>query len=330
MHDLISIVMPVKNTAPFLKECLDSFLNQTYPNWELITVDDASTDASLEILQDYAEQDNRIRVIANNGKGVVDALKTAYAICQGKYISRMDSDDINDAQKFEIMLAQLKDAGQGHIALGQVHYFAEGGLGDGYKRYEEWMNELIAQGKGFDEIYKECVIPSPCWLMHKIDFESMGAFELKLYPEDYDLCFRAYKAGLKCLPSERVLLHWRDRPERTTRVDDNYKKEKMLTLKCFHFLDIDYDSDKSLVLWGAGKRGKFIAQYLVKQKVPFNWICNNENKIGKDIYGVMLEGESALNEINNMQLIISVANTEEQEEIKTICAQEGWETYFFC
>ena len=322
--------MPVKNTAPFLEECLDSFLSQIYTKWELIAVDDRSSDRSLDILNAYAAKDQRIKVFQNEGSGVVAGLKTAYTHCTGNYISRMDSDDINTNDKFESMLLQLKEVGLRHITLGQVSYFAEGGVGDGYKRYEVWMNALIRQGRGFDEIYKECVIPSPCWLLHRDDFELMGGFDSQYYPEDYDLCFRVYKAGIKCVPMDKLLLRWRDRPMRTTRIDDNYKTEKMLALKCHYFIDIDYDSDKNLVLWGAGKRGKFIAQYLVEKEIPFSWVCNNENKIGRDIYGVILQSDVTLYELDNKQIIVSVANIEEQKEIANRCKESEWENYFFC
>lgn len=327
---MISVLMPVKNTAPFLIECLDSFLNQTFHDWELVAVNDASTDNSLEILSTYAKKDSRIRVFNNEGSGVVAGLRTAYKNSSGEYISRMDSDDINTLDKFERLFVQLKSAGKNHIALGQVEYFAVNGIGDGYKKYEEWMNVLIANGKGFDEIYKECVIPSPCWLMHRTDFDRIGGFCSELYPEDYDLCFRVYKAGIKCLPEPNVLLKWRDRPLRTTRIDDNYKTEKMLALKCHYFLDIDYAHQKNLVVWGAGKKGKFVARYLVAKNIYFTWVCNNKNKIGRDIYGVILQSESELKELANKQIIVTVANELEQMAIRNNCIEANWQHYFFC
>lgn len=322
--------MPVKNTAPYLHDCLNSILHQTYSNWELIAVDDASDDNSLLILQKYALIDQRIRVVPNNGKGVIDALKTAYAHAKGEYISRMDSDDINALQKFEQMYQQLSEAGKGHIALGQVEYFAEEGLGEGYLQYQLWLNELIFQGSGFSEVYKECVIPSPCWLLHREDLDACGAFKSTFFPEDYDLCFRMYKAGLHCIPAAQVLLKWRDRPLRTTRIDKNYKAEKLLWLKCHYFLDIDYHSEKQLVLWGAGKRGKFIARFLNERDIQFSWVCNNEKKIGKMIYKNQLKSTHKLEDIKDKQIIISVANPAEQQEIRSICNLNNWERYFFC
>ena len=63
-------------------------------------------------------------------------------------------------------------------------------------KYEKWINGLTLTGNNYTEIYKECVIPSPCWLIHRNDFENCDGFEPNIYPEDYDLTFRFYKANL--------------------------------------------------------------------------------------------------------------------------------------
>ncbi len=75
---------------------------------------------------------------------------------------------------------------------------------------------------------------------------------------------------------------------------------------------------------------KFIAKYLVEQHIHFDWICNNENRIDHHIYGVQLQSEKVVNEIDNKQIIVSVANDDEQESIKEICSKNNWEAYYFC
>ena len=327
---MLSIVMPVKNTSLYLPACMKSIVNQSWKNWELLAINDHSTDDSEAILNSFAQADKRIKVVKNKGKGVIDALRTGFDISKGNFITRMDSDDINELIKFEYMIGQLTASGVGHIALGQVDYFAEGGIGDGFQNYETWMNGLIATGNCFTEIYKECVIPSPCWMLHRSDFESVGGFESSLYPEDYDLCFRMYEKGLKPIACDKVLFHWRDYADRTTRVVSHYQGEALLKLKCYHFISIDFDASKRLVLWGAGNRGKWIARYLVEHGIPFLWVCNNKNKIGHMIYHQVLKATSSLLDLDNMQIIISVANHDEQLEIKAICTLHLWESYFFC
>ncbi len=90
----ISIVMPVYNTAPYLRQCLDSVLAQTLKEFELICVDDGSTDSSLEILEEYAEIDSRIIVKHQENMGPAIARNNALSIARGKYIAFMDGDDL--------------------------------------------------------------------------------------------------------------------------------------------------------------------------------------------------------------------------------------------
>ena len=214
------------------------------------------------------------------------------------------------------MQQSLLTYGEGHLALGQVRYFSDEGVGNGYKRYENWLNGLTSNGTNFNEIYKECVIPSPCWMVYKSDFDCCGGFYSNTYPEDYDLAFRFYKQGLKCIPSNEMLHHWRDYPIRTSRIDSHYAENSFLELKVDYFLELSHDKEKPIVIWGAGNKGKKVAQLLIEKKTPFEWVCDNPKKIGKDIYNHILKPFEYLNELKNYQSIITVANSEAQVEIK--------------
>ncbi len=329
---LVSIIMPVKNTAQFLNECLDSILNQSYQNWELLVVDDGSTDDSFNILKLYSEKDNRVNVFSNNGKGIIDALRLAYSKSLGAFITRMDSDDIMTADKLEVLTSNLSDKGKGSIAVGLVKYFSEDELGEGFRKYEEWLNGLIIEGKCFEEIYKECVIPSPCWMVCREDFEKCDALRPNRYPEDYDLTFRFYINGLNPIPCNKVLHHWRDYSTRTSRTDDNYADNTFITIKADYFLSEEYDETKNLVVWGAGGKGKALAKLLIDRGIDFHWICDNPKKIGKHIYDKEMLAFSELSTIENAQSIVTVANTEAQEEIKKYFEklnQKAMEDYYF-
>jgi len=90
----ISIIIPAYNTAKYIAECLDSVLAQTFTNWEAICINDGSTDNSQEILEEYAKQDKRIKVIKQKNQGVCAARNNAIKTARGKYIFPLDSDDI--------------------------------------------------------------------------------------------------------------------------------------------------------------------------------------------------------------------------------------------
>lgn len=328
----VSIVIPFKNTAHYLPECLDSILGQSYSNWEVLAVDDHSNDQSFEVLSQYASKDSRIEIFKNEGEGIIPALQTAYAKSNGTFITRMDSDDIMKPQRLQRMADNLVVNGKGHIAVGQVKYFSDRGISNGYERYEKWLNGLTSRGTNFDEIYKECVIPSPCWMVHREDFDRCGGFGPLRYPEDYDLTFRFYEGGLKIIPGNEILHFWRDYNTRTSRTHEHYAQNYFLDIKLHYFLKLNRDKNRPLVVWGAGFKGKAIAKGLQSQGINFIWLCDNPKKIGKKIYQKELVHFDALKTLSNPQSIITVANGKEQKEIKNhlkSLSQEAMSDYFF-
>ena len=88
-----SIVIPVFNTEKYLKECVESILNQAYDSYEIILVDDGSKDSSLQICREYEARDKRIRAIHKENGGVSSARNTGIELAKGKYITFIDSDD---------------------------------------------------------------------------------------------------------------------------------------------------------------------------------------------------------------------------------------------
>lgn len=333
-NPLVSILIPFKNVEDFFVECINSIIAQTYTNWELIAVNDHSTDNSASILSAYCKKDDRLKLMNNDGNGIINALQLAYTNSSGEYITRMDADDIMTPDKLMVLQQSLQKNGTGNLAIGQVHYFSQKGINDGYARYEKWLNRLTDNGSNFSEIYKECVIPSPCWMVHKSDFDACDAFNPNRYPEDYDLAFRFYKNKLRCLPCNQVLHHWRDYSTRTSRTSEHYAQNYFLDIKLHYFLALDYDSEKCIVVWGAGNKGKEIAKKLIERNYNFIWVCDNPKKIGKEIYGQKLQHFSVLESVKNPQCIITVANESEQEsikkELKVLLLTPSKDYFFFC
>lgn len=101
---LLSVVVPIYNTKQYLKGCLDSIVDQTYRNLEIILVDDGSTDGSSEIADEYAKNDSRIKVVHQINGGIVNARKTGMAIATGSYSTQVDSDDWIDLDYYERMM----------------------------------------------------------------------------------------------------------------------------------------------------------------------------------------------------------------------------------
>lgn len=323
--------MPVKNTETFLRSCIKSILSQTYTDWELIAVDDHSNDASYEMLKRFAAQDSRITVLKNEGTGITPALKTGYKDSKGQFITRMDSDDIMPPNKLTLLHNQWQQKGRGYVVTGLVKYFADFPLRDGYKKYEEWLNQLTVSNSNFSEIYKECSIASPNWLIDRQDFDAAGAFDTEMYPEDYCLIFMWKQAGYKINSVNEVTHLWRDYSDRTSRTDDNYSDNRFTTLKVKYFIKLDYQKSQSLVLWGAGNKGKGVARELIDNSIPFRWVCENPKKIGLDIYGVIMENISAMEDLKEPQVIVAVSQKGAQETInEKLNNLKIKNQYYFC
>ncbi len=314
---LVSIIMAVKDTAPYLPDCINSIINQTYQNWELIAVNDHSTDATPEILASFSKQDARIKVFHSEGHKLIPTLQHGYREVEGTLLNRMDSDDKMPSNKIETLVNEWLKYGKGHvIAGGTKHFVDEGEVGDGFLRYEKWLNEVARTSTHYQQIYKECVIPSHCWIIHKEDFDAVGAFDPVIYPEDYDLCFRMYKHKLKVVGIDVILHHWRDRSNRISRTWEEYKDNRYFDLKMRFFYEIDRDKTRPLVLWGAGRNGKDMAKIIQSYEDTFYWVSNNEKQIGKDIYDIRMQSFEDIIQIENPQIMIVVSSPDGKKEIE--------------
>lgn len=314
---LVSIIMAVKDTAPYLHDCINSIIDQTYQNWELIAVNDHSTDKTPEILEAFSIADKRIRIFNSDGQKLIPALQCGYRKVKGTLLNRMDSDDKMPNYKIQILVDEWLKYGKGHvIAGGTEHFVDEGEVGDGFLRYERWLNEVARTRTHYKQIYKECVIPSHCWMIHKDDFDTVGAFDPLIYPEDYDLCFRMYRHGLTIVGIDKILHHWRDRSNRISRTWDEYKDNRYFDLKMRFFFEIDRDKTRPLVLWGAGRNGKDMAKILQSYEDTFYWVSNNQKQIGKDIYNVRMQSFEDIPAIENAQIMIVVSSPDGKKEIQ--------------
>lgn len=110
MKDLISVIIPIFNRESYIHETMESVLNQTYENLEIILIDDGSTDDNiLKIIRHYERMDKRVKGITQKNKGISLATKAGIEISSGKYIARCDGDDINEPDRYEKQLRYLKE-----------------------------------------------------------------------------------------------------------------------------------------------------------------------------------------------------------------------------
>ena len=122
----ISIIVPVYNVEPYLRRCVNSIINQTYKNLDIILVDDGSTDHSGEICDEYATKDNRIKVIHRENGGLSAARNTGLNIAKGEYVYFVDSDDYIERETCEIALSYAVNQQANIVCFGYREIFPSG------------------------------------------------------------------------------------------------------------------------------------------------------------------------------------------------------------
>ena len=117
---LISVLLCVCNGERYLAESIDSIINQTFENWEMIAIDDGSTDKTLGILRDYAKKDIRIKVYTQKNIGLTKSLNKSISISSGKYLARQDADDISILNRFELQINEFKKDNKTILVTGRT------------------------------------------------------------------------------------------------------------------------------------------------------------------------------------------------------------------
>jgi len=122
---LLSVIIPVYNVEPYLEQCLDSVINQTYKNLEIICINDGSTDNSLKILEKYQKKDSRIKLINQKNKGLSGARNAGLDVAKGEYIAFVDSDDYLELNAYEEAMKVMFDDNKIELIEFLVNAFAE-------------------------------------------------------------------------------------------------------------------------------------------------------------------------------------------------------------
>jgi glycosyltransferase involved in cell wall biosynthesis len=209
----VSIVMPVLNAANTLSAAIESILGQSFSCFEFVVCDDGSTDTTLEVARSYATRDRRMRVIHRDHRGIVPALREACALAKGRYLARMDADDIAHPKRLEKQFA-LMEANPG-IGLCGVHVQMAGGtIGIGRRRYERWINALDTHEAIVREMFVECPVAHPTFFLRRNAYEAVGGYQDAGWAEDYDLIMRMWLTGHRFGKVGEVLLDWHERPAR--------------------------------------------------------------------------------------------------------------------
>jgi hypothetical protein len=214
----ISVLLHVYNAAPYLEESIDSLLQQSFRDFEIIAVDDGSTDESLAILQAAAQRDARIHLISRSNRGLVRTLNEALDLSQGQWVARMDADDICTPDRFQKQLDWLAQSNADACGSWMQIF---GGNPQRVIRHPV-SDEGIKTGLLFG-----CPLAHPSMMMRGDRLRALRYDPEWEKAEDYDLWIRAAQAGWKLGNVPEVLLYYRTHGQQQSHQSNN--KQQALT-----------------------------------------------------------------------------------------------------
>lgn len=268
---LISVLMPIHNADATLDEALSSLFNQTLQDFEIVAVDDGSSDSTPTTLLHWTQQDllgERLRIVTQAHSGIIQALNNGLVTCQGKYIARMDADDRCHPQRLEKQ-ALFLDANLDIAVVGcLVRAFPGGSIREGFRLYLNWLNSLVTNEDIRREIFVESPLAHPSVMLHRQWLDRVGTYQEHGWPEDYDLWLRMYIQGARFAKVPQVLLDWRESPGRLTRQDSRYSVENFLRAKAYYLAQGPLKDRDAVIIWGAGMMGRRLGKQLDHLNLP--------------------------------------------------------------
>ena len=261
----ISVLLPIFNGEKFLDECLASLLEQSFEDFEIVAVDDGSSDGSAEILKVWCCRDSRIRILTRPHSGLVEALNAGLSACRGELIARMDADDKVHPRRLELQAQAFEESPDLDVGASLVAHFPDETLREGLRIYENWLNSLVTHDQILRERFIESPIPHPAAMVRRSVLEEARGYREVGFPEDYDLWLRLAAAGKRFGKVPEELYFWRHHEARLTFTDPRYAVERFLACKAHHLTHGPLKGVDSVIVWGAGQTGRRLSKHLIRE-----------------------------------------------------------------
>lgn len=260
----ISVLMPFKDTDRFISAALDSLVSQTMADFEVVMVDDGSSDNSRKIALDFCRRDLRFKLF-EGGRGLVSSLNEGLSAAQGKWIARFDSDDICHPERFARQLAMAENCGEKTIVSCRVRSFPHSEVSSGFRLYEKWINSLESSEEIEHSLFIESPIPHPTAFYSRAAVTDAGGYRDLGLPEDYELWLRLWSLGFKFIRVPETLLAWRERADRFSRTGSMYSLTSFYKTKALYLGYVPCLADKRVFVAGTGQTARRLGKHIQRQ-----------------------------------------------------------------
>ncbi len=280
--------MPVRNAGAHLVACLDSIAAQSCRDYELLAIDDGSSDDSATIVANRAREDPRIHLSRLPPLGIVPALNFGLNQARACLIARMDADDLMHERRLELQLECFRSQPELVLVASQVSGIPDSQVDRGMREYLRWQNSVTSTQDIADQRYIESPLCHPSVTFKREPVLAAGGYREGEFPEDYELWLRLLALELPMYKLAEELVHWRQSDFSLSKTDPRYQRSAFDQLRAQYLAqDPRLASSRPLVIWGAGRRTRQRCRWLMEGGFePSAWIDIDPKKIGQSINGV--------------------------------------------
>jgi glycosyltransferase involved in cell wall biosynthesis len=327
----VSVLIPACNAESTVEAAVESILRQSFDDFEIVAVDDGSTDSTSIILDSFARPSTssgcsipRVRVIHTANRGIIEALNTGIAECRGELIARMDADDISHPRRLEMQVALMDGQPEISVSGSLVRMFPRKDLLGGLVRYEQWLNSLVTADEIARDMFVESPVAHPSAMVRRKELIEVGGYQEHGWAEDYDLWLRYFVAGRRFAKVPKTLVFWRQSAGRLTFTDPRYSVENFLRAKAYYLARTSppapllggEGSRRSIVLWGAGKTGRRFSKHLLREGIDFEAVIDiDPAKIGHTLRGKPIVGVDYLGCFGILPFVIAAVSSHGAREL---------------
>lgn len=325
---LASVVLPVYNAGAVVSACITSVLQQTFTEWELIIVNDGSTDESGSIADHYAALDQRIRVIHQPNAGVAIAFQNGVDTALGSFIARMDADDVMLPRRLELQYNFLKTHPDVGLVSGLVEFGGSREHQNGYALHVDWLNTLRTHEEIFQARFIESPVANPSVMFRKEIWKKHGGPREGNFPEDYEQWLRWLEQGVRFGKVLEAVIIWNDPPTRLTRNDNRYSPEAFARVKTQYVLQeiVRHYDDRKIAVCGAGRVTRKRYRELLDELEPMMgcYVDVAPQRVGKTIERKPVVTLDSINDPDENYVLVLTAMHGAREVIKSNLIDKGF------
>ncbi|MEX2369613.1 MAG: glycosyltransferase family 2 protein [Bacteroidales bacterium] len=321
----ISVILPFWNAEKTLGRAISSIINQDYLDFELILIDNNSTDGSREIAEQWSLKEKRVILCNEQNQGVVHASNRGAGLARGQYIARMDADDEALPNRLTIQSKYLDKYSDCDAVAGLVEHVPHSDNARGFSRFVDWSNSIQTYKQIYNNRFIELPVVNPTLMWRSELAESRGLYRSGNFPEDYEMILRWLDTGVKIVKIPEKVLKWYDSETRLTRTDEKYSDQSFYNIKSRYLADwlqLNNPFHPYISIWGASRISRRRARLLEQYGIIFqNYI---DTKKGRQLEKSVIYHEE-LPEAGELFILTYIRQMDNRDRIRTFLNARGYE-----